>query len=458
MSRLAWMFEKFAANPQRPFIVWHDAAYSYGWLLDDIRGWQARLSAAQVQSGQIVAIEGDYAPTTVALLVALIELNTVIVPLTDSIEAHKTEFKAIAEVQVTISFKDDAKGVITLTPASVQNALLQTLIAAGAPGLVLFSSGSTGKSKAAVHNFEFLLKKFMHPRHTFVTLTFLLLDHIGGINTLLYTLANTGTIVSIERRDPDEVCAAIAKHGVELLPTSPTFLNLLLLSEAYQRHDLSSLKRITYGTEVMPEYVLKRIHALLPQVELQQTYGLSEIGILRSKSQGPDSLWIKVGGEGFETKIEGNTLWIRAESAMMGYLNAPSPFDAEGWFNTGDAVEVDGEYIKILGRTSEIINVGGQKVYPVEVESVLLGLSNVSDVAVSGEANAITGQTVVACFNLITPEPLPDFRKRMREYCRERLAAYKIPSKVEIVSEEHYSQRYKKMRRRERSAKVPHTR
>jgi long-chain acyl-CoA synthetase len=449
VSRLAWMFEKFAAHPERPFIIWHHKSYTYGWLLDEVQRWQDRLSASQITSGQVVAIEGDYAPTTVGLLLALIERDAIIVPLTDSINAHKTEFKAIAEVQATVSFQGNTEGVITTSPTVIHSDLLQKLITLRAPGLVLFSSGSTGKSKAALHNFEFLLKKFSQPRHTFVTLTFLLLDHIGGINTLLYTLANTGTIVAIERRDPDEVCAAIAAHGVELLPTSPTFLNLLLLSEAYTRHDLSSLKRITYGTEVMPGHVLSRIHAVLPHVELQQTYGLSELGILRSKSQRSDSLWIKVGGEGFETKIVDNTLWIRAASAMMGYLNAPSPFDEEGWFNTGDAVEVDGEHIKILGRTSEIINVGGQKVYPVEVESVLLGLPNVSDVAITGERNPITGQTVVACFNLIQLEPLPEFRKRMREFCRERLAPYKIPTRVQIVTEEQYSQRYKKMRRRE---------
>jgi long-chain acyl-CoA synthetase len=64
-------------------------------------------------------------------------------------------------------------------------------------------------------------------------------------------------------------------------------------------------------------------------------------------------------------------LEIKAKSAMRGYLNAESPFTPDGWFKTGDAVEVDGEYIKILGRKSELINVGGEKVYPAEVESVI---------------------------------------------------------------------------------------
>jgi acyl-CoA synthetase (AMP-forming)/AMP-acid ligase II len=157
-------------------------------------------------------------------------------------------------------------------------------------------------------------------------------------------------------------------------------------------------------------------------------------------------LWVKVGGEGFETKIQDGTLWIRAQSAMLGYLNAPSPFDAEGWFNTADAVEVDGEYVRILGRKSEMINVGGTKVYPNEVEEVLLQMPNVRDAVVVGEKNPLTGHIVVARLNLFEPETIGTLRRRMREFCRERLAPFKIPSKIEIVTDEQYSQRFKKMR------------
>src|SRR5262249_44563982 len=157
---------------------------------------------------------------------------------------------------------------------------------------------------------------------------------------------------------------------------------------------------ITYGTEPMPESTLSRVAHAFPGVALQQTYGLTELGILRSKSRGPDSLWVRVGGEGFGTRIVDGRLWIRTASAMLGYLNAPSPFDAEGFFDTGDQVEVDGDWLRILGRKSDIINVGGSKVYPARVESVLLELDNVADVVVTGEPNPITGQIVAATVRL----------------------------------------------------------
>ena len=88
-------------------------------------------------------------------------------------------------------------------------------------------------------------------------------------------------------------------------------------------------------------------------------------------------------------------LEIRAESSMLGYLNAPSPFTDDGWFMTGDAVEQQGEYFRILGRASDLINVGGRKVYPAEVEAVIAEVENVKDVSVAGEAHPFTGQVVV---------------------------------------------------------------
>ena len=105
-----------------------------------------------------------------------------------------------------------------------------------------------------------------------------------------------------------------------------------------------------------------------------------------------------------DVPLDGDALWLRSQTAMLGYLNAPSPFDEDGWYNTHDVVEVDGPYVRILGRTTELINVGGQKVYPSEVESALLELHNVSDVTVWGEANPVTGQVVAARVSLAQPE------------------------------------------------------
>jgi acyl-coenzyme A synthetase/AMP-(fatty) acid ligase len=442
-----FLLERFERAAQAPALIWRDQVVSYEWLRAEVLRMGQVLAERGIPRGAVVSIEADFSPRATALLLALMDRGAVIVPLTSSVEEKKPEFRAIAEVEFSIEI--DAQDAVHTTASGVEPAhpLIQRLKELGHPGLVLFSSGSTGKSKAALHDIVPMLDKFRVPRHSLRTITFLLFDHIGGFNTLLYNLSNAGCIVTVEDRRPETICRAVEQHRVELLPTSPTFLNLLLVSEAHQRFDLSSLKMVTYGTEVMPESTLKRFHAAFPQVTLLQTYGLSEVGILRSKSKSSDSLWVKVGGEGFETRVVDGMLEIKAKSAMLGYLNHPSPFTADGWFKTGDAVEVDGEYLRILGRKSELINVGGEKVYPAEVESVLQLMEGVEDVAVTGQPHPMTGKIVYARVKLATSEDLAQFRARMRAFCQDKLPRFAIPQKVELVCDSLHGERFKKMRR-----------
>jgi long-chain acyl-CoA synthetase len=446
MTHLGWLFDIFQDHPTTSCIESGEQSFTYQCLTESISRWQTRFAEMKLSPGTIVALQGDFSPQMVAALLALIDHATVVVPLSPSAEAQQQEFMEIAEVQVAIRPSTDGGYNVQRFAREPGNELSRRLIDRGHPGLVLFSSGSTGKSKAALHDFIPLLEKFTIPRRTMKALTFLMIDHIGGINTLFYILSNAGTAVVIADRDPDHVCEAIERHRVELLPTSPTFLNLLLMSEAYMRHDLSSLRLITYGTEMMPETTLRKIHELFPSVKIQQTYGLSELGILRSKSEDSGSLWVKVGGEDFDVKVKNGTLWVKARSAMMGYLNAPSPFDEEGWLDTGDLVEQNGEYVRFLGRRSEIINVGGRKVYPAEVENVLLEIENVKDATVRGERHPMTGNVVVARINLAENEDHTVARRRVREFCRSRLESYKVPVKVEFVETNQFTGRYKKSR------------
>ena len=442
-----FLVDKFSANRAQDAIIWHDKPYSYGWMEDAVKEWQRRLETEAVPKNSIVSLEADFSPNAVALMLALIERGCIIVPLTQSMAAKKAECRQVAEVETAIQLDTEDRASIANLTNQPAHELLRGLKRAQRPGLILFSSGSTGKSKAALHDFIPLLEKFKVPRHARRTITFLMFDHIGGVNTLLYTLSNGGCAVMVEDRSPNGICRAIEKHKVQLLPTSPTFIHLLIISEAYKQYDLMSLQLVTYGTEAMPEGTLKRFHALFPNIQLLQTYGLSEIGILRSQSKSSDSLWLKIGGEGFETRIVNGILEIKAKSAMLGYLNAPSPFTEDGWFNTGDAVEVDGEYVHILGRTSEMINVGGEKVYPAEVESVIQQMDGVEDITISGEPNPVTGHIVKARVKLRTDEALGDFRKRMRSFCKDKLPPFKIPQKVVLVNQESYGERFKKMRR-----------
>lgn len=444
---LTWLLERMSAAAEADAIVWRDATHRYTSLREQVVRATARLAELELPEGAAVLLDADFSPAAIAMLIAAIQQRLVVVPIAAQLSTDRATYAGISQAHAYIRVTaDDAYTLERASPSGERHPLLAALAERRHPGLVLFSSGSTGVPKASVHDLTALLAKYEVPRQQWRVVSFLLFDHIGGLNTLFYTLANHGCVIALRERSPAAVCEAIERHRAQLLPTSPTFLNLLLMSEAWQGRDLSSLELISYGTEPMPARTLARLHELFPTVRLRQTYGLSELGILRSRSRGDDSLWVQVGGEGYETRVVDGTLHIRARSSMLGYLNAPSPFDAEGWFDTQDQVEVDGEWLRFLGRKSELINVGGQKVYPAEVESVLLELDNIVDATVSGERHPITGNIVVAELRLAAPEDRKALTRRVRRHCRERLPAYKVPVKILVGEHARISERFKKSR------------
>jgi len=444
-----WLLERFAAAPAEKVAFVHlGVPTTYADMSRHIAGFTAELQQRGVKRGDTVVVLADYAPDVFCMILALASLACIVVPMTRGSVIEEGEALTISGCDHLLSFAPDGLSW-TLEARSIPapNPMLDEFRATERAGLVLFSSGSTGKPKGMLHDFGRVMDKFSTARAPVVAIPFLMLDHFGGINTVLAITASLGTVVTAENRAIATICEAIEKYKVNLLPTTPSFLTLLAATDLSTKYDLSSLKRITYGTETMPQATLDRIRARFPEAELQQTYGLSEVGVLRSQSRPDGSLWVRIGGSGFETQVRDGILWIRSEYRMVGYLNAPSAFDADGWFNTQDRVEVDGDWFRILGRITDLINVGGQKVYPAEVEDVILALPNIADVVVTGEKHALLGHIVVAKVRLHGPEPLDALRLRIRKACLAKLSGYKVPAKVSLLEQEIYSARFKKMRR-----------
>ncbi len=418
---------------------------SYGELLESITDWGKLLDAQGIGPGDVVLLKGTFSRASISALIALFQKQAIVILLAPTSYEKEAEFLEVGLAQWKIQANS---GDIAPRETTAEHPLYETLRKAEDPGLVLFSSGSTGVSKGTVHSAARLLSKFATPGKNLRTLAFLLFDHIAGVDTLFYSLFNQSTLVLPENRSPEAVCALIAKHQIEVLPTAPSFLNLLLLSGAHEAHDLSSLKIITYGSEMMPASTLQRCAEAFPNVRLIQKYGTSEIGAPPSKSKSNDSTWVKLGGDGFDWRVADGKLEILAKTAMLGYLNAPSPFTPDGYFITGDAVEVDGDYVRFLGRDSDIINVGGQKVFPAEVENLIRKLPEVEDVSVYGEPHAILGAAVVAKLKPVNSEAsLKALRIAIRGALSGQIEPYKIPQKYVLTQESLTTARGKQIRR-----------
>ena len=444
---MSFILDKFKSFNSKNAIVFEDRIYTYEEFIKQIKDYKNILDKHNISS-KVVVILGDYSFYNLALFFALNENKNIIVPITSNIKKVQDDFIEESFYQTII--KTDEKNLIVKDIDNISSHnMIDNLREKNSSGLILFSSGSTGKPKAMVHNLDTLIDSFKDKKEKSMNmLVFLMFDHIGGLNTVFNALCMGACLIIPKIKDAKTICELIEKYKIMVLPSSPTFLNLILISEEYKNYDLSSLRMITYGTETMPQSLLLKLKEVFPKVKFLQTFGTSETGISTTSSKSSNSLFMKLEDINGEYKIVENELWLRSKTQVLGYLNASmDSFTSDGWFKTGDLVEVDGEYIKIIGRAKEVINVGGQKVLPAEVESIILEMEEISDCMVYGEKNAITGQTVVC--DVVLNKNIENIKKRVRVFCKDRLDAYKIPTKVNVVDKTNFSDRFKKIRLKE---------
>lgn len=444
-----WLINRLQDNSSKIAIADREIEYSYETLKDKIEEYYVRFQK-EITPGECVTILSDYSFYSIAAFIALLINKNIIVPITTKVTEEIEDRISTSGAEKNIVIKSENLSIESVGNSSERHQYYKDLINLNHSGLVLFSSGSTGKPKAMVHDLDVLVETYINKKQRGLNfLVFLMFDHIGGLNTLLNCLSMGATITIPEYREPEHICKLIEKYNVNVLPSSPTFLNLLILSESHRKYDLSSLIMITYGTEPMPEELLRRIKEAFPKTKLLQTFGTSETGITTTASKSSSSTFIKIDDPNTDYKIVEGELWIKSKTQILGYLNASMDrFTEDGWFKTGDLTEAteDG-FIKIIGRNSDIINVGGEKVLPAEVESVLLQMPEIADCMVYGENNPLTGQIVVADVVLKNESVKNDIKKLIQRYCGDKISRYKIPVKIKVKDRTSFSDRFKKIRR-----------
>ncbi|NYH80245.1 acyl-CoA synthetase (AMP-forming)/AMP-acid ligase II [Actinopolyspora biskrensis] len=440
----------------RTAVVHEESSGTYGELAGEIRRIETMLDEAGVKPHDPVVLKGDFSFSHIAALFALYRFKAVVVPVVTFTETTLTAVRDACRPRHVLEVEAEVTVTPFDAPPGETEDLYGGLVEADSSGLVLLSSGSTGAPKAVLHNFDALLEDKIgaservgaKPPHI---LLFLLADHIGGINSLLGVVRSGATAVVPARRTPEEICSLVDRYGIRLLPTSPTFLNLILIGKFHEKFDLSSLRLITYGTEPMPEELLGRVHAAFPRARLLQTFGTSETGISTTQSESSSSTYFKISEEGVEHRIVEGELQLRTKTQFMGYLNYSNESVTEdGWFRTGDLVEENEEgYIKVKGRAKEIINVGGEKVLPLELESILMGSPEIAYCAVYGNANSITGQAVHVEVKPVGEMNKHEVRRHVREFLDGKVEPFKMPAKITVIDEVPVSARFKKKRGQE---------
>ncbi|MEV1050119.1 fatty acid--CoA ligase family protein [Streptomyces sp. NPDC049887] len=467
-DELVRRFEDFGT---RTALFDRGTAVTYAELLKRIRDTRERLALHGVKPRETVVVHGDYSLDSVAALFALFLDRNVIVPAVtltdttlDTLVEHCQPGHLVGMTEAGVEIQDlaaptaggaDPDTATGPDAAEGSGAVHGRLGDPDAAGLVLLSSGSTGAPKVILHSLDVIVGEKLEKRprrrsNALNILMVLMFDHIGGINSLLSTLLVGGTAVFPRHRTPDEICALIERHRILVLPTSPTYLNLIMVGGYHHTYDLSSLRLITYGAEPMSDELLQRVHRTFPGVRLLQTFGTSETGIATTTSESSSSTYFKISGAGVEYRIVDGELQLRSRTQFLGYLNYDDDSLTEDrWFRTGDLVEeaADG-YLRIKGRAKEVINVGGEKLLPLELESVLMGSPLVEDCVVYGRPNAITGQSVCVDIKPRGELTRAALRKHVTEFLAGRVEPFKVPSKINLVDTIAMSDRMKKLRSR----------
>ena len=434
------------AEFQKKAIILNNQELLYSELNNKIEELYTLISKSFGQK-KVVVISGDYSFNSIALVFALSRHRCVFIPI---ISNNETEISK----KIGVSKPNYIIDSVTLSITNVnnddseQNSYYSELFKSEKSGLVLFSSGSTGDPKAMVHDFDNLLGTYLDVKTKNLTfLVFLMFDHIGGINTMLNILSMGSTMVIPEKREPELIGKLIQKYKVNIFPASPTFLNLMIIGGVFDNYDLSSLKLVTYGTEPMSENLLANLKLKLPKARLIQTFGTSETGIIKTKSKSSTSLLIKFDDSDQEVKIVNNELWIKSNTRVLGYINHNNDsFTDDGWFKTGDLVEEkENGYYRIVGRKSKIINVGGEKVLPIEVETVITDLNYILDCTAYAKENPITGQVVAVKVVVKSLDiDIKQLKKSIKLHCKKNLERYKVPAEIIISDKIDFSTRFKK--------------
>lgn len=316
----------------------------------------------------------------------------------------------------------DLEQRVTVNPKVISNIgdVYDAIAGASSWKLTLYTSGTTGLPKSVTHGLENLTRLVRKsPKHNDDVWAFAYNPtHIAGIQVFLQALLNNNSLVDVFGVSRDIVTKRIGQYRVTNISATPTFYRMLLPID----HEYPSVKRITFGGERFDASLADDMKRMFPNAKPRNIYASTEAGsVLESTS---DRFKIT---DPERCRIEDGRLFIH--NSLLGESNTE-----DGWYDTGDLVEpldLEQSEFRFLSRASEIINVGGYKANPLEIEEVLCSHPFVSKARVWGKANAIVGNILMA--DIVLTGDCEE--KDIRLYLKEKLQGFKIPRVITFVAD-----------------------
>lgn len=477
----SWIARRAAATPNLPAITFGAITWTYRDLSDRIDRMAAELAAGGMGRGDRVGYAGLNHPDFLVTLFAAARIGAAFVPLNWRLTADELGYiLGDAEVHTLVADADRAN---VIEPVRVRAGLRRAIALAPVAGwevvdqlladrtplaepvfaepddvaVIMYTSGTTGRPKGAMLTHANLFWNNVNALLAFdtsqqdVSLVAAPLFHIGGLNvTTLVTLQKGGRIVLMPTFDPAEALRLIAEHRVTTMFGVPAMFLFMSQRPEFAQSDLSSVRSFVCGGAPVPETLIKGYGQR--GIPFAQGYGLTETAplalVLRT-----DEVGVRIGAAGNQvlplsdvrlvdadnTPVPAGArgeICVRGPQVMAGYWRNPQAtaavIDADGWFHTGDIGQADDDgYVWVIDRVKDMVISGGENVYPAEVEDVLYGHPAIAEVAVLGTPHEKWGEAVTAVVALRPGTTLT--LEQLREFARDKLAAFKLPIRLEFV-------------------------
>lgn len=440
-------------DPLAVFLVRGDRRTTYA----DFAKAQQRLAgelAAVAPTPRVFQLESDYTEATVLRFLTLLGQGHTVL-MSPAWHFHDAVFTQRLSQEAQTDFVrwplDKELGELDYTGGRVHPEI-ERRHGSGSGLFLVRTSGTSGKAfKLILHDPQNFVAKYQRVGPHFQrTLAFSPLDSIAGIETVLETFVHGLQLVLLDARPgPQSVMATLAQHEVDYFQTTPSFLGLLMVAGLLQRAAPVGLRRIAYGSEPAQAKVLACLQAHWPAVELVQTYGMSEVGILKTIPSPHDPTLFLLDETFNPGRLTAGALEVRSLTPLLCYLNVELPAAGSTWFETHDRVGVRDGYWQVLGREGDLINIAGRKFFPAELEELLMRLPEVLDATVSAEADELIGTAISARLVVATTITEIDFRKKLKSFLETDVPYFMRPQRVALSFESSATSRFKKSRRPE---------
>ena len=454
-----WLARHVQERPDAPALVFHDVVCSWKDLEKRVRSAAAGLRARGVGAGDVVALQLPNTPEFVISYLALARLGAVTCTLHmpyRGAEVHSLMRHSAARLAICLPQSKDmfeGRGIAFSEIGEENGEPLgsdRDETGPSDPFLLLYTSGTTAAPKGVVHPYRTMLGngRISAPEHGLHEESRVLcaapLSHLYGLYSLHCAWAVGASTLLLPAFKPDDLGAIVETQRPSALWTAPAHVAACRAAGAFDRYDWSSLDLAIVSGSIAPPSLVRYFAEKVPRCAVTQLWGMTELQAgLYTRPRDPFDMSAMSAGRpspGTEVRLsDEGELQVRGPSVFLEYYKSEeatrAAFTEDGWFRTGDLGEARGEYFAITGRSKDLINRGGVKINPADVEMLLDSHPKVLQSALVPMPDPVLGEKACAFICLRNPAH-PASLMELVDYLLEKgIAKNKLPERLVIVGE-----------------------